>query len=122
MNFYKLDTNGYFFANKSVVKVSEKPDGVKRYIIYKDVEKPTLIPVKMDFYDMKNGEIIEVVTDSLERIFFAYSEKRFVQKYFKPVDILEGEHELEKILGLQGCKLLNEREEMLELASACGIA
>ena len=122
MNFYKLDASGYFFANESVVKVSEKPDGVKRYLIYSDVNVPILVPVSNEFYDMKNGEVIEVVTDSLERIFFVYSGKRFVQRLFKQIDIMEGEHELEKIFGLQGKKLAVEREEMLELAELCGIA
>ena len=122
MNFYKLDPSGYFFANESVVKVSEKPDGVRRYLIYSDVNMPTLVPGSNEFYDMKNGEIMEVVTDNLERIFFAYSEERFVQQFFKQIDIMEGEHELEKIFGLQGKKLTVEREEMLELAKLCGIA
>ena len=119
MNFYKLDASGYFFAKNSVVKVSEKPVGVKRYIFYREVELPVIIPVLNDFYDMRNGEIMEVVTDSLERIFFAYVDNEFVQKYFKPIDIMEGEHELEKHLGLQGKILLAERAEMLEVARAC---
>lgn len=112
MNFYKLDASGYFFAKKSVVRVSEKPTGVKRYIIYREVELPTIIPVHNDFYDMKNGEILEVVTEGLERIFFAYGNDGFVRKYFKPIDILEGEHELLKHLGLLGLERAKHYDEI----------
>ncbi len=121
MNFYKLDASGYFFAKKSVVKVSKKPTGVKRYVIYREAELPTIIPVQNGIYDMKNGEILEVVTESLERIFFAYIDCEFVRQYFEPIDILEGDYELEWHLGLQGKALLFERKEMLILAGLCGI-
>lgn len=99
MGFY-LNESGFFYSKGSVLEVSKKPTGVKRYIIYKEIEKPTIIPVKSKFFDMKNAEIFEVVTESLERKFFAFECGRFVQKFFKPVDILEGEQELLKHLGL----------------------
>ncbi len=121
MNFYKLDASGFFFARKSVVRVSEKPTGVMRYIIYQEVELPTVILVQNEFYDMRNGEILEVVTESLERFFYAYVESKFVRKFFTPIDILEGEYELERQLRLPG-SLAIERKEMLKLAHMCGIA
>lgn len=104
MGFYRLDESGYFFKNGSVVKVSKKPDGVKRYIIYEKVDKPPITPIKESSCDMQKGEILEVVTESLERIFFVYDGKKFKRKYFKPVDILEGEDEFLKHLGLLGLR------------------
>ena len=111
MNFY-LDNSGYFYANNSVVKVSKKPKGVIRYIIYESDEEPIIIPVRSDFFDMKNAKLIEVVTDSLERIFYAYENGKFVQKFFKTIDILEGEHELLKHLGLLGLSRAKHYDEI----------
>ena len=112
MSFYHLDANGYFYANGSIVKVSKKPIGVKRYIIYNDIEKPTIIPVKSKLFDMKSAKLLEVVTERLERIFFAYEDGGFVQKFFKPIDIMEGEHELLKHLGLLGLECAKHYDEL----------
>ena len=112
MSIYSLNANGYFYANGSVVKLTKRPAGVIRYIIYSEVEKPTIVSFPKDYYDMKNGEILEVVTDRLERIFFAYNDNHFVQKYFEPIDILEGEHELLKHLGLLGMNRVEHYNEI----------
>lgn len=112
MNFYKLDTHGYFYAKGPIVKVSKKPAGVKRYIIYEEIEKPTIIPVQSELFDMRNAELLEVVTEGLERIFFAYERGSFVQKFFKPIDIMEGEYELLKQLGLLGLERAKHYDEI----------
>ena len=111
MNFY-LHASGYFYANNSVVKVSKRPKGVIRYIIYESDEEPVIIQMRSDFFDMKNAKLLEVVTDSLERIFFAYENGSFVQKFFKPIDILEGEYELLKHLGLLGLSRAKHYDEI----------
>lgn len=111
MGFY-MDNSGYFYANGSTIEVAQRPTGVKRYIFYEEVEKPTIIPVQSEYFDMKNGELMEVVTESLDRIFFAYEKGAFVQKFFKPIDIMEGEHELLKHLGLLGLNRAKHYDEI----------
>ena len=112
MGFYHLDESGLFYANGSIVKVSKRPAGVRRYIIYQEVGVPTIIPVQNKFFDMQNAELLEVVTESLERIFFAYSDGKFKRKYFETVDIMEGEHELLKHFNLLGLERVKHYDEI----------
>lgn len=100
MSFY-LHSSGLFYYSNSVVKVSKKPEGVVRYTMYTEIEPPKII-VPWDQYDMRKGGLLEVLTDDLERHFFEYQRGMFVQRFFKKIDILEGEHELLKQLGLNG--------------------
>lgn len=101
MKFFLLDKSGYFYANGSVVKIAKKPKGVVRYIIHKDAVRPIIVTEKRRFFDMQEAELLEVVTDKLERIYFEYVDGEFRQKYYETVEILEGEDEFRKHLNLE---------------------
>lgn len=109
MDFY-MHSSGLFYAKNSVVKVSKKPKGVIRYMVYTEIEPPKAI-VPWNQYDMKEGGLLEVLTEDLERHFFDYQKGVIVPKYFKPIDILEGEYELQKQLGLAGLERATHYDE-----------
>lgn len=98
MDFF-LHPSELFYYRNSVVKVSKKPKGVIRYMIYAEIDPPKVI-VPWNRYDMKEGGMLEVVTEDLERYFFCYQSGMFVEKIFKKIEILEGEQELAKQLDL----------------------
>ena len=97
---YWIDPSGLFYFNKTIVSLVKKPRGVVDYHIYQRVDPPKMIQVKGKFYNFSEGEYLEVVTDKHERIFFQLRDKVFVRRTFKPVEILEGEMELGRHLGI----------------------
>lgn len=111
MSFY-LHSSGLFYAENSIVKVSMKPADVVRYTIYCQIDPPQIIMPLSKVYDLKRGELLEVLTSDCERHFFEYQRGVFRERHFEPIDILEGEDELEKQLGLLGQRRASFVEEI----------
>lgn len=101
MKFY-LNDSGLFYSCGDFIKLSKKPEGVIRYIIYEDTDTFKPVKTKKKVYIMKNRQILEVQTVKLERFFFFYEDGFFTPFKVKTIDILEGEDELLKHLGIIG--------------------
>lgn len=110
MKFY-LNDSGLFYSCGSLIKLSKKPVGVSRYIIYDSIEPLKIVETKKKVYNMKNRQILEVQTEKLERFFFFYEDGFFAPLKVKPIDILEGEDELLKHFGLLGLRRAEHYDE-----------
>ena len=112
MKFY-LNGGGLFYSCGALLNVSKKPEGVCRYIIYENIDDLKIVNTKKKVYIMKNRQILEVQTSKLERFFFFYEDGFFSPLKVKSIDILEGEDELLKHLGLLGKKRTEHFDEDL---------
>lgn len=110
MKFY-LNDSGLFYSCGALINLSKKPEGVSRYIIYENIDSAEIVSTKKKVYVMENRQILEVQTTKLERFFFFYEDGFFSPLKVKEIDILEGEDELLKHLGLLGLKYQEHYDE-----------
>ena len=105
-----LDASGLFYYNGSIVSLVKKPDEVKRYLIYETLEPMREIKVTGKFFNFKEGEFLVVELkyeanrkrwNNADRVFFQFVGGTFVERKFKPIDIMEGELELARQLHIQ---------------------
>ncbi len=107
---YWLDASGLFYHNDRIVSLVKKAEPVARYVIYHTIDSPKPLPITGKFYHFHEGEYLVVemkegynreVWGKNDRRYFQLVDGAFVERTFKPIDILEGEHELARHLGLE---------------------
>ena len=109
MKFW-LDASGLFYHNGRIVSLVRKAEPVARYLIYHTIDDQKPLPICGSIYHFHEGEYLVVEMKEnynrddwgkIDRRFFQMVDGAFVERTFKPVEILEGELELAHHLGLE---------------------